>query len=176
MSGTVAFGGISSPLGQIMVALTEDGLAATDFRDGPAARARTLARLGLPEADDPARVSPALQEMTAYFAGELRAFTVPVDWRLFTPLQRQVLGTLYDEIGYGEAVTYGELATRSGAAAPARAIGSIMGANPVPIVVPCHRVIAGNGLGGFSGGEGVESKRRLLTLEGYLQPTLDWDL
>ena len=58
---------------------------------------------------------------------------------------------------------------------PARAIGSIMGANPIPIIVPCHRVVAGNGLGGFSGGEGVESKRWLLTMEGYLQPTLDWD-
>ncbi|GAB3889893.1 hypothetical protein GCM10027612_33090 [Microbispora bryophytorum subsp. camponoti] len=51
-----------------------------------------------------------------------------------------------------------------------------MGANPIPIIVPCHRVVASNGLGGFSGGEGVESKRWLLTLEGHLPPTLDWDI
>jgi methylated-DNA-[protein]-cysteine S-methyltransferase len=82
-----------------------------------------------------------------------------------------VLQALY-EIPYGKVVTYGELAARSGTGVPARGIGSIMGANPLPIVVPCHRVVAGNGLGGFSGGVGVETKRWLLTHEGYLQPTL----
>jgi methylated-DNA-[protein]-cysteine S-methyltransferase len=86
--------------------------------------------------------------------------------------QRRVLGTLYSTVPYGRVVTYGELATRSGSGIPPRGIGSIMGSNPIPIVVPCHRVVAGDGLGGFSGGTGVESKRRLLTLEGYLPPTL----
>ena len=77
---------------------------------------------------------------------------------------------LYSTVPYGRVVTYGELASRTGI--PARGIGSIMGSNPIPIVVPCHRVVAGDGLGGFSGGTGVESKRRLLTLEGYLSPGL----
>ncbi|SDG16900.1 methylated-DNA-[protein]-cysteine S-methyltransferase [Sinosporangium album] len=175
-AGTVAFGAVPSPLGRIMVAVTEDGLVATDFHDGDEARARVRERLGITEVDDPERTAGARREMAAYFAGELRVFGVPVDWRLMSPIQRQVLGALYELVPYGKAVTYGELADRSGAKVPARAIGSIMGANPVPIVVPCHRVVAGGGLGGFSGGEGVESKRRLLTLEGYLPPMLDLGL
>jgi methylated-DNA-[protein]-cysteine S-methyltransferase len=87
-----------------------------------------------------------------------------------------VLSTLFSTVPYGHVVTYGELAERSGTGVPARGIGSIMGSNPIPIIVPCHRVIAGSGLGGFSGGDGVESKRWLLTLEGYLPPTLDLDI
>jgi methylated-DNA-[protein]-cysteine S-methyltransferase len=134
-----------------------------------------LEGLRLAEVDDPGRTAAALGELGDYYAGRLRVFSVPVDWRLTSPVQRRVLGTLYETVPYGKAVTYGELATRSQTGVPARAIGSIMGANPIPIIVPCHRVVAGNGLGGFSGGEGVESKRWLLTMEGYLQPTLDWD-
>jgi methylated-DNA-[protein]-cysteine S-methyltransferase len=175
MAGTVAFGGVSTPLGRVLVAVTEEGLAATGFHDDAAARERVAARLGLAVADDPGRTARAMTEMAAYFAGELQVFEVPVDWRLTSKIQRTVLGTLYERVPYGRAVTYGELAAMSGTGVPARAIGSIMGANPVPIVVPCHRVVAGNGLGGFSGGEGVASKRWLLTLEGYLQPTL-WDV
>jgi methylated-DNA-[protein]-cysteine S-methyltransferase len=93
-----------------------------------------------------------------------------------SPLQRKVLGTLTGTVRYGRVITYGALAERSGAEVPARAIGSVMGGNPVPVIVPCHRVVAGDGLGGFSGGAGVEDKRWLLTLEGYLQPALDWEL
>ncbi len=81
-----------------------------------------------------------------------------------------MLGLLYESVPYGHAVTYGDLVGETGI--PARAIGSIMGSNPIPIIVPCHRVVAGGGLGGFSGGSGVESKRWLLTLEGHLPPTL----
>ncbi|MGP3920128.1 methylated-DNA--[protein]-cysteine S-methyltransferase [Nonomuraea sp. 10N515B] len=110
-------------------------------------------------------------ELNAYFAGELKEFETPVDWRLMSGARLQVLQALH-KVPYGTAVTYGELARLSGSTVPARGIGSIMGSNPIPIVVPCHRVIAGNGLGGFSGGEGVETKRWLLTYEGYLQPTL----
>ncbi|GAA3151056.1 methylated-DNA--[protein]-cysteine S-methyltransferase [Planomonospora alba] len=171
----MVFASVPTPLGEMAVAVTEDGVAATCWGDAGALRARLAGRLGLPEAGDAGRAAPALTELAAYYAGRLRAFTVPVDWRLTTPVQRAVLGTLHATVPYGRAVTYGELAARSGTGVPARAIGSIMGANPIPVIVPCHRVVAGNGLGGFSGGEGVESKRWLLTLEGYLQPTLDWD-
>ena len=176
MTGTVAFGGVPTPLGRVLVAVTEEGLAATGFHDGAGPRERIAERLGLARADDPGRTAQARTEMAAYFAGELKVFEVAVDWRLMSKIQRAVLGTLHERVPYGKAVTYGELAALSGTGVPARAIGSIMGANPVPIVVPCHRVVAGNGLGGFSGGEGVESKRWLLTLEGYLQPMLDWDV
>jgi methylated-DNA-[protein]-cysteine S-methyltransferase len=76
-------------------------------------------------------------------------------------------------------VTYGNLASRAGLEAaddviPARAVGQIMGSNPIPIIVPCHRVVASDGLGGYSGGAGPEVKRWLLILEGSLPPTLDW--
>lgn len=176
MAKTVAFGDVATPLGDMLVAVTEDGVAAVGWHGRrPGLRARLLEGIGLPEADDPGRTAAVLGELADYYAGRLRRFGVPVDWRLTSSVRRRVLGTLHETVAYGEAVTYGELAARSGTGVPARAIGSIMGSNPVPVIVPCHRVIAGNGLGGFSGGEGVESKRWLLTLEGYLQPTLDWD-
>ncbi|WP_433254181.1 methylated-DNA--[protein]-cysteine S-methyltransferase [Streptosporangium sp. CA-135522] len=171
----MAFGSVPTPLGDMFVAVTEAGVASVGWNGREEAfRARMLEGLKLAEVDDPDRTAPALAELADYYAGRLRVFGVPVDWRLTSPVQRKVLGTLHETVAYGQAVTYGELAERSGTGVPARAIGSIMGANPIPIIVPCHRVVAGNGLGGFSGGEGVESKRWLLTMEGYLQPTLDW--
>ncbi|GGO30510.1 methylated-DNA--[protein]-cysteine S-methyltransferase [Microbispora bryophytorum] len=175
-SSTVAFATVPTRLGDVLAAVTEDGVAATHFQDGPLVRERIADRLGMAVADDRVRTAAAGEELAAYFRGELKEFRVPVDWRLMSLLQRQVLGTLSATVPYGEVVTYGELAARSGTGVPARAIGSIMGANPIPIIVPCHRVVASNGLGGFSGGEGVESKRWLLTLEGHLPPTLDWDI
>ncbi|GIH98624.1 methylated-DNA--[protein]-cysteine S-methyltransferase [Planobispora takensis] len=169
----MAFGSLPTPLGEMTVAVTEDGVAGVGWDDRRRLTER-LAEQGLTEVDDPARTAPVLAELADYYAERLKAFSVPVDWRLTTQVQRRVLGTLYETVPYGEVVTYGELADRSGTGVPARAIGSIMGANPIPIIVPCHRVVASNGLGGFSGGTGVESKRWLLTLEGYLQPMLDW--
>ncbi|MEU0569718.1 methylated-DNA--[protein]-cysteine S-methyltransferase [Nonomuraea sp. NPDC005983] len=167
MMVTVAFAELPTPVGPFVLAVTEDGLAAS----GWGSRARLGERLGLAEVHDPDRTAFAVAELNDYFAGELRAFETPVDWRLTSGVRRSVLQALH-AVPYGSAVTYGELAERSGSGVPARGIGSIMGSNPIPIVVPCHRVVAGNGLGGFSGGEGVETKRWLLTHEGYLQPTL----
>jgi methylated-DNA-[protein]-cysteine S-methyltransferase len=172
----VAFGSVPTPLGDVLAAVTEEGVVATGFRDSALVRRKVLDRLGVPEADDPGRTAPAREELAAYFAGELRRFTVALDWRLVSTLQRRVLGALHETVPYGRVTTYGDLAETSGSGVPARAIGSIMGSNPIPIIVPCHRVVAGNGLGGFSGGDGVDSKRWLLTLEGYLPPTLDWEL
>jgi methylated-DNA-[protein]-cysteine S-methyltransferase len=172
----VAFGSVPTPLGDVLAAVTEDGVVAIRFQDSAAARREVLTRLGARDTVDPARTAPAREELAAYFDGTLREFTVPLDWSLLSTMQRRVLGTLRDTVPYGKVTTYGELAADSGAGVPARAIGSIMGSNPIPIIVPCHRVVAGNGLGGFSGGDGVDSKRWLLTLEGYLQPTLDWEL
>ncbi|MGW4638726.1 methylated-DNA--[protein]-cysteine S-methyltransferase [Sphaerisporangium sp. NPDC004334] len=172
----VAFGSVPTPLGDVLAALTPDGVAATAFQDGDRVRRKILDRLGARAVDDPGRTALAREELAAYFAGRLTGFTVPVDWRLMSALQRRVLGTLHQSVAYGKVTTYGELAVSSGAGVPARAIGSVMGSNPIPIIVPCHRVVAGNGLGGFSGGDGVDSKRWLLTLEGHLPPTLDWEL
>ncbi|MGW0806823.1 methylated-DNA--[protein]-cysteine S-methyltransferase [Nonomuraea sp. NPDC002799] len=165
---TVAYAEVATPVGSFVLAVTEVGLVAT----GWGSRARPAGHLGLAEVHDADRTASAVAELNAYFAGELKVFETPIDWRLMSGSRLQVLQTLH-QVPYGTVVTYGELAARSGSKVPARGIGSIMGANPIPIFVPCHRVIAaGNGLGGFSGGEGVETKRRLLTHEGYLQPTL----
>ncbi|HEX4815821.1 MAG TPA: methylated-DNA--[protein]-cysteine S-methyltransferase [Nonomuraea sp.] len=164
---TVALAEVATPVGPFVLAVTEVGLCAS----GWGFRERLAGRLGLAEVQDPDRTALAVAELDAYFRGDLRAFETPIDWRLTSGVRRQVLQALH-RVPYGTAVTYGELAELSGAKVPARGIGSIMGSNPIPIVVPCHRVIAGSGLGGFSGGEGVETKRRLLTHEGYLQPTL----
>ena len=119
-------------------------------------------------------------QFSEYFAGSRRSFDVPVDWTALSGLRRQVLQVLFDTVGYGRTVSYGALADRAGltghdAALPARAVGQIMGSNPIPLVVPCHRVVAADGLGGYSGGTGPEVKRWLLTFEGALPPTLDWE-
>ncbi len=172
VAGTVAFGSVPTELGDVLAAVTCEGLVATAFSDSPHIRAAIAARLGLTDTDDPAPAAGVLAQLREYFRGKRRVFEVDVDWRLMSEAQRRVLGTLYETVPYGRVVTYGELAHRSGSGIPPRGIGSIMGSNPIPIVVPCHRVVAGDGLGGFSGGSGVESKRRLLTLEGYLPPGL----
>lgn len=169
---TVAFAGVPTPVGDVLVAVTESGVAATHFRDAAEVRRRIAARLGLAVVDDLQRTQQARTELAAYFAGTLREFRVPIDWRLMSVAQRLVLGTLYESVHFGQVVTYGELATRSGSTIPARGIGSIMCSNPIPIILPCHRVVAGNGLGGFSGGDGVESKQALLALEGQLPAAL----
>ncbi|WP_240687389.1 methylated-DNA--[protein]-cysteine S-methyltransferase [Amycolatopsis suaedae] len=169
---TVAFAGLPTEVGHVLAAVTEDGLVATHFFDTPEVREGIAARVGATVVEDAERTDGIRAELAGYFAGERTEFTTPVDWRLTSRAQRTVLGTLYETVPYGSVVTYGELAQRSGSGIPARGIGSIMGSNPIPIVVPCHRVVAGNGLGGFSGGEGVEAKRWLLTMEGHLPPGL----
>ncbi|MFI7634402.1 methylated-DNA--[protein]-cysteine S-methyltransferase [Nonomuraea sp. NPDC049400] len=167
MMTTVAFAEVPTPVGLFVLAVTEVGVVASGWGSRP----RPTDRLGLAEVHDSDRTAFAVAELNAYFAGDLKTFETPVDWRLMSGSRLRVLQALH-QVPYGTAVTYGELAARSGSSVPARGIGSIMGSNPIPIIVPCHRVIAGNGLGGFSGGEGVETKRWLLTHEGYLQPTL----
>ncbi|MEV0586015.1 methylated-DNA--[protein]-cysteine S-methyltransferase [Nonomuraea sp. NPDC050310] len=162
MMDTVAYAELETPVGPFAVAVSEQGLVATGWHG---------LRLEAPVAEDAARTAPVVAELRAYFAGELTRFETPIDWRLTAGSRRRVLQALFG-VPYGKVVTYGELAGLSGTGVPARGIGSIMGSNPLPIVVPCHRVVAGNGLGGFSGGIGVETKRWLLTHEGYLQPTL----
>ena len=117
----------------------------------------------------------AVRELEEYFAGRRRRFEVPVDLDGLEPVTRQVLVTLQEDVPYGRAITYGELAVLSGTGLPPRAIGSVMGANPAPIVIGCHRVLAGDGLGGYSGGppgQGLETKRWLLEHEEILPPRL----
>jgi methylated-DNA-[protein]-cysteine S-methyltransferase len=106
----------------------------------------------------------AVTELNEYFDGERQAFDMPLDLEAATDFQREVYRHLMG-VAYGHVTTYGELATAIGRPELARAVGQAVGANPVPIVIPCHRVIAAEGrLGGFSGG--LETKVALLRLEG----------
>jgi len=173
----LAWATLGTPVGRLSVACSQGGLSQIRFGAPPAAARRSDVAPG-----DRARdlSGAALTQLSEYFAGQRQLFDVPIDWSVTSRLQQQVLRTLFDSVGYGETVSYGRLARRagvsgSGASPPARAIGRIMGSNPIPVVVPCHRVVAADGLGGYSGGMGLEVKRWLLTLEGALPPTLDWD-
>ncbi len=104
-----------------------------------------------------------LAEVAEYLTGQRREFSVPVDATGLSPFTRQVLEACA-RVPYGETVSYAEIAQQVGKPGGARAVGQALGRNPVPFIVPCHRVVARGGrLGGFRGGE--ELKRRLLTLE-----------
>jgi methylated-DNA-[protein]-cysteine S-methyltransferase len=151
---------VETPIGHLVVAATEAGLARVSFggpdrgEDGP-----------------PSTLTEAQRQLDAYFAGRRQAFDLPLDWSRTSGFQRRVLQTLYAEIGFGHTVTYGVLAAMAGRPEAARAVGVAMATNPIPVVVPCHRVVASGGaLGGFGGG--LEMKRWLLTHEGALPPTL----
>ncbi|MGH3276656.1 MAG: methylated-DNA--[protein]-cysteine S-methyltransferase [Streptosporangiaceae bacterium] len=183
---TLEWASMDTPVGPVSVGCGIAGVAEVRFGlpPGPAGSAaaagHTATALG---ANPNNRVSEiallARRQLAEYFAGQRKEFGLPLDWSAFGPAQRPVLELLYDGVGYGETITYGMLAGRAGLCAssdviPARAVGQIMGSNPVPVIVPCHRVVARDGLGGYSGGAGPEVKRWLLILEGSLPPTLDW--
>ncbi len=164
-----------APIGALTIGVTEHGLALVVFGADPDAATRAAARLGEPLVADPARTAPAARQLAEYLAGDRRVFELPMDWRLTSGSQRQVLQTLHDTVPFGATVTYGELAARSGLGAgytAARGVGAIMGSNPLPVVVGCHRVLAADGLGGFGGGPAT--KEWLLALEGVLTATLDF--
>jgi len=112
----------------------------------------------------------AAAQLAEYARGEREEFDLPLDWEGVRPEHREVLEALCTVAPYGRTVTYGELAARAGVEDP-REIGVHMATNPFPILIPCHRVVASDGLGGYGGG--LELKRRLLELEGALPPPLD---
>ncbi|MFJ6533966.1 methylated-DNA--[protein]-cysteine S-methyltransferase [Microbacterium sp. NPDC091662] len=165
-----AFGTLATPVG--VVGVVSDGSSITRVTW------RSTAPEGSAVPPDPASdplLAEALAQLAAYFDGALRLFDLPVDLGDQTVATRAVLTSLHETVAHGETITYGGLAARSGTDVPARGIGSIMGANPVPLIVPCHRVVAGDGLGGYSGGDeghGLETKRWLLEHEGALPTSL----
>lgn len=122
--------------------------------------------------DEPAaaRAEEALEQLAEYASGQRESFDLEVDWSGVDEMHRRVLETLREIAPFGDTVTYGELGRQAGIADP-REVGVLMARNPVPLVVPCHRVVAVDGLGGFGGG--LELKRRLLELEGVLPARLE---
>ena len=115
----------------------------------------------------------AAAQIEEYLRGEREEFDVELDWTGVDATHRHVLETLREIAPFGTTVTYGELGRRAGVDDP-RDVGVLMARNPIPLVVPCHRVVASDGLGGYGGG--LELKQRLLELEGVLPPRLDLDV
>ncbi|MET9905815.1 methylated-DNA--[protein]-cysteine S-methyltransferase [Streptomyces sp. NPDC006476] len=168
---------VGTGIGPLLLAATREGLVNVVFHATDAVREKALerlaARLGreLVEAPDSPLLAEAIRQVQAYFAGERRDFELPLDWSLISGFNRQVLRELASGVPYGAVVGYGELAGRVGQPGAAQAVGVAMGSNPLPVVVPCHRVVESDGgIGGFGGG--LETKRKLLALEGVLPEPL----
>ncbi|MFD4785569.1 methylated-DNA--[protein]-cysteine S-methyltransferase [Streptomyces sp. NPDC058459] len=168
---------VDSRIGPLMLAASRQGLVNVVFHaTGPVcerALKRLAARYGTAPVQEPG--APLLAEATgqieAYLAGERHDFDVPLDWSLISGFNRTVLHELAAGVPYGTVVGYGDLARRVGQPGGAQAVGTAMGANPLPVVVPCHRVVESDGgIGGFGGG--LETKRQLLALEGVLPEPL----
>ncbi|GGV17476.1 methylated-DNA--[protein]-cysteine S-methyltransferase [Streptomyces spectabilis] len=168
---------VASDIGPLLLAATGTGLVNVVFHATDDVRDKAVERLGSRLGAEPAEApsSPLLAEpirqLEDYFAGRRRDFELPLDWSLISGFNRQVLRELAAGVPFGAVVGYGDLARRVGQPGAAQAVGMAMGANPLPVVVPCHRVVESDGgIGGFGGG--LETKRQLLALEGVLPEPL----
>jgi methylated-DNA-[protein]-cysteine S-methyltransferase len=161
----VAYDVVDSPIGDLLVAASDRGLAAISFDPDPSERLEQLARIAGPRVlRSPRSVDHARHELDEYFAGSRRAFDLTLDLRELPPFTISVLDELA-HVPYGETTTYGALAKRVGRPRAARAVGTVMNRNRIPIVLPCHRVVGSTGdLTGYAGG--LDRKVKLLELEG----------
>ena len=161
---------VDSPIGTLVAAATPRGLATLSYEDfdgGVDAVLDSLASTLSPRMlEAPARLDDVRRELDEYFAGRRRDFDLPIDWALASAFGRRVLQATA-AIPFGQVATYGAVAAEAGNPKASRAAGRALGANPIPIVVPCHRVVrTGGALGGYTGG--LEKKKSLLTIEGSL--------
>ncbi len=162
----VAYASVDSPFGRLLVAASTRGLLRLAYPDEPvdALMAELAEEVSPRILEAPGRLDPLRRQLDEYFAGSRRRFEFPIDWRLVHGFGRDVL-RVTAHIPYGKVSTYGEVAVRTGRPKASRAVGNALGANPMPIVIPCHRVVrTGGGLGGYTGG--IHRKERLLQLEG----------
>jgi methylated-DNA-[protein]-cysteine S-methyltransferase len=148
---------IDSPIGPLALTAGPDGLVRVDFGPVPS----VVDPGGGPGAKE--HLARAGEQIEEYFRGERRAFAVALDRSSRRGFRGEVLAAL-EAVPYGETVSYGELASMAGRPRASRAVGSAMATNPLPLLVPCHRVVAAGGLGGY--GPGPEVKLQLLELEG----------
>ena len=168
---TARYGTMDSPLGVLLIATTEEGVCEIDFgrnRTLEDFRARMVER-GFDLVPDQQAVQPVVQQLTEYFQGRRNTFDVPVDYSRLTPFARDVLQATAG-IPVGDVATYSDIAKRIGNPGASRAVGNALGRNPIPIILPCHRVVPANrSIGKYTGG--VDIKRTLLSLEGALLPS-----
>ena len=163
----VAYARVDSPLGPLIVAATPRGLVRVAYA-GSWPEEEILGKLAASVSprvlEAPARLDEPRRELDQYFAGRRTSFELPIDWSYLRGFTRQVLRETA-RIGFGELRTYAAVASGAGSPRAVRAAGNALGANPMPIVVPCHRVVrTGGAMGGYTGG--VERKEFLLRLEG----------
>jgi methylated-DNA-[protein]-cysteine S-methyltransferase len=165
----VSYMPVDSPFGTLLAAATRRGLVQLAFPEENVDTAlERLARRVSPRIVlAAAPLDPVRRELEEYFSGRRRQFDLPLDWTLVGRFARKVL-RVTSEIPYGGVLSYGEVAADAGSPRGSRAAGNALGSNPIPIVIPCHRVLrSGGALGGYGGG--LERKRWLLELEGALQ-------
>lgn len=166
----VAFGFADSPFGPLLVAVGRRGLLRVAYPDqSPDEVLAELAEEVSPRVLESARSTDAVRrELAEYFEGRRRSFAVKVDLSSIQGFRKKILQQTA-RIPFGSVITYRDVATRAGSPLAVRAAGNALGSNPVPIVVPCHRVVrTGGGLGGYTGG--LDRKEALLELEGVAQP------
>lgn len=159
----------STEMGWMGVASTDRGVFASILPQETVekAEAKLLTRIPFECYREDSRFIPLVNSLQAYFRGEPAVFKCEIDWSWATPFQRRVLEVV-GAIPRGSYLTYGEVACLSGSPHAARAVGGALGANMIPVIIPCHRVIRSNGiLGGFTGA-GLEVKAHLLFLEGVV--------
>jgi methylated-DNA-[protein]-cysteine S-methyltransferase len=164
----VSYAPVDSPFGPLLAVATKRGLVKLAFpeEDADGVLERLAQRVSPRIVAADAQLDPVRRELDEYFDGRRRDFALPLDWTLVGPFGRRVLGVTA-EIPYGGVLSYAEVAAEAGSPRGSRAAGNALGANPIPIVVPCHRVLrSGGALGGYGGG--VDRKRFLLELEGAL--------
>ncbi len=163
----VGYDVIESPVGPLLVAVSNEGLAAISYQARAEEELEQLARIAGPGVlRSPRSIDEARRELEEYFDGRRRVFDLTLDLRGLAPFTLSVLHALA-RVPYGETTTYGTLASRVGRPRAARAVGTVMNRNRIPIVLPCHRVVgAGGNLVGYAGG--LDRKTALLELEGAL--------
>jgi methylated-DNA-[protein]-cysteine S-methyltransferase len=165
----VAYTSVDSPLGPLVVAATPKGLVRVSYSEfrGEEDVLEELARRVSPRVlEAPARLDGVRRELDEYFEGRRQDFDTPIDWSYLAGFTREVLRATA-AIRFGEVSTYAGVAEAAGSPRAVRAAGNALGANPMPVVVPCHRVLrTGGSLGGYTGG--LERKEFLLRLEGML--------
>jgi methylated-DNA-[protein]-cysteine S-methyltransferase len=164
----VAYTEFDSPVGRLLLAATPRGLVRITFPvETPERALEQLAESVSPRIlESPAKLDDVRRELDCYFEGKLQDFDLPLDWQLTRGFYRKVLRATA-RIPYGQTRSYSEMATKAGSPRAVRATGTALGSNPLPIIVPCHRVLRrGGALGGYGGG--LEVKQALLELEGVL--------
>ncbi len=166
----VSYATAESPFGPLLLAASRRGLMRVAFpeEDVDSVLERLARRVSPRIVEAPAPLDPVRRELDEYFSGRRREFELDLDWTLVGPFGRRVL-RVTSEIPYGGVQSYGEVAADAGSPRGSRAAGNALGSNPIPIVIPCHRVLrTGGALGGYGGG--LERKRWLLELEGAIAP------